>query len=219
MKKILLSLLALTAVGAVSWSFRPHRELSQTQPLAEEKKLTEEKSEEKVIDNKEVLKAAAAEIISRPIKISAPLSETDKKRAEAKIKEISDLIKSNYDMIYAWYDLGAYRRVIGDFEGTAEAWTFTTLIRPEDFVAYHNLGDLYGFYMKDYPKSEEHYFKSIQNNPQNVQAYLDLATIYESVYKEKVNQVEIILLRGLQANPGNAGLQAALDRYRLNSSQ
>ena len=88
------------------------------------------------------------------------------------------------------------------------------LIRPDDFVAYHNLGDLYGFYVKDYPKSEDNYLKSIKNNPANIQAYLDLAVIYGSVYKEKAGQVESILLRGLEANPGNAGLQAALDDYR-----
>ena len=224
MKKQLLILLALTAVGAVFWRFWPNRELSEVQPaavteqsldqlVAEDKAAEEKKPEEKIIDNKEVLKATALEIISRPIKVNAPLSEADRKRAEGKIKEASDLIIKDYDYVYPWYDLGAYRRVIGDFEGAAEAWNFVPLIRPEDFVAYHNLGDLYGFYMKDYPKSEENYLKSIQNNPQNIQAYLDLATIYGSVYKEKNNQVESILLLGLQVNPGNAGLQLALDRY------
>lgn len=225
MKKLLLSLLALTAVGAVYWYFQVYQELSLVQPPMIDQPLVvdqsldqpaEEKiSEEKVVDPKEVLRAMAVEIISRPIMVSAPLAEADRKRAEGKIKEVSDLIRIDYDMIYAWYDLGAYRRVIGDFDGAAEAWTFGALIRPKGFISYHNLGDLYGFYVKDYPKSEENYFKSIQNNPQNVQGYLDLATIYESVYKEKANQVESILLRGLEANPGNIGLQSFLDRYRL----
>src|SRR3989344_5838664 len=197
-RNLLLSLLVLTAVGVVSWRFWPAKELPQTLPLVFEQPLDqlveEKKSEEKI----------AAEIISRPIMVGASLSEIDRKRAETKIKETSDLIRSDYDMIYAWYDLGAYRRVIGDFDGAAEAWTFGTLIRPKDFVSYHNLGDLYGFYIKNYPKSEENFLKSIQNNPQNVQAYLDLAVIYESVYKEKANQVENILLQGLKANTGNA---------------
>lgn len=224
-KNLFLILLVLMAAGAASWRFWPNQELSEVQPAVteqpsnqlaavEEKAVEEKKSEEKVVDNKEVLRALAAEIISRPIKVSAPLSEADRKRAEGKIKEISDLIREDYNYTYPWYDLGSYRRVIGDFEGAAEAWNFVPMIRPDDFVAYHNLGDLYGFYVKDYPKSEENYLKSIKNNPENVQAYLDLAIIYGSVYKEKASQVESILLRGLEANSGNTGLQAALDDYR-----
>lgn len=230
MKKSLLILLVLTAIATAYWYFQVYQELSQVQSPAVEQSLEraiEEKALEKkavteeqpASDGNEILKAAAAEIISRPIMVSAPLSEADRKRAEGKIKEMIDLIKIDYDNIYPWYDLGAYRRVIGDFEGAAEAWNFVPLIRPKDFISYHNLGDLYGFYMKDYPKSEENYLKSIQNNPQNIQAYLDLAAIYESVYKEKASRVESILLEGLQSNPGNVGLQAALDRYRSGSQE
>lgn len=213
MKKLLLSLLAVIAVGAVAWYLRGDLDISQpsvTEKMPEEKVIV--KQGQPILDNKEVLKAAVAEIISRPIMVSAPLSESNKKRALDKIKEITDLIEKDYNFIYPWYDLGAYRRIIGDFEGAAEAWTFATLIRPNDFVSYHNLGDLYGFYVKDYPKSEENYLKSIQLNPQNIQAYLDLALIYGSVYKEKSNQVESILLQGLKVNPDNPGLKTALEQ-------
>ena len=212
-KKLLLILLALVVAGAVSWRFWPDQELSQVLPQISEEKVVVLKKDQPVPDGKEALKAMAAKIISRPVMVSAPLLEADRKRAEGKIKEISDLIREDYNVTYPWYDLGSYRRVIGDFEGAAEAWNFVSLIRPKDFVAYHNLGDLYGFYVKDYPKSEENYLKSIKNNPQNIQAYLDLAIIY-GVYKEKSDQAESILLQGLKANPGNAGLQSALDSYR-----
>ena len=211
-KNLLLILLALMVAGAISWRFWPDQELSQVPPQILEEKVVVKNNQPKS-DDKEVLKATAVKIISRPVMVSAPLLEADRKRAEGKIKEISDLIREDYNVTYPWYDLGSYRRVIGDFEGAAEAWNFVPLIRPKDFVAYHNLGDLYGFYVKDYPKSEENYLKSIQNNPQNIQAYLDLATIY-GVYKEKSDRTESILLQGLKANPGNAGLQSALDSYR-----
>lgn len=226
MKRNLFLILLLAAVIGISgWYFKLKQpdsstvnfELPENLPVASE--ATKDQVSEEAKENfaqKEILKSMAAEIISRPIMVSAPLAEADRKRAEGKLKEIVDLIQADYDNIYAWYDLGAYRRVIGDFEGAAEAWTFGTLIRPKDYIGFHNLGDLYGFYIKDYPKSEENYFKSIQNNPQNVQAYVDLATIYQSVYKEKANQAESILLRGLEANPANAGLRSILDRYREN---
>lgn len=219
-RKLLLWLLALIAAGAVSWYWQRDWKLSQplvqlpvinqTQfPIFEEKK-----EEQSSPDNNEVLKAMAAEIISRPIMVSEPLSEVDRKRAEGKLKEMVGLIQADNDNIYAWYDLGAYRRVIGDYEGAAEAWTFAALIRPKDYISYHNLGDLYGFYIKDYPKSEENYFKSIENNPENIRAYLDLATIYEYAYKEKSGQAEKILLQGLAVNPENTSLKSVLDEYR-----
>ncbi|MBI3046104.1 MAG: hypothetical protein HYY86_00955 [Candidatus Harrisonbacteria bacterium] len=220
-KKLLLILLAVAVLGVAGWYFSPKRgsalvpEIKLPENLSTASKIEEKPPVEEIVkkDNKEVLRAMAAEIISRPVMVSAPLAEIDRKRAEAKIKEISDLIRSDYDTIYAWYDLGAYRRVIGDYSGAAEAWAFGALIRPKDYIGYHNLGDLYGFYIKDYPKSEENYLKSIQNNPQNIQAYLDLATIYESVYKEKSNQTESILLQGLMANPDNLRLKSALEDY------
>lgn len=213
-KKLVLILILLLVAGAVSWYWQEGFSVNQSlvkEPAPEEKVVV--KDNQPALDKKEVLKAMAAEIISRPLMVNAPLSEISRKQAEEKIKEMADLIKVDYDSIYPWYDLGAYRRVIGDFEGAAEAWTFATLIRPKDFVSYHNLGDLYGFYVKDYPKSEKNYLKSIQLNPQNIQAYLDLAVIY-GVYKEKSDQAENILLQGLKANSGNIGLQNALDRYR-----
>ena len=213
-KNLLLILLALMVAGAISWRFWPDQELSQVPPQILEEKVVVLKKDQPAPDSKEALKAMAAKIISRPIMVSAPLSEADRKRAEGKIKEISDLIREDYNVTYPWYDLGSYRRVIGDFEGAAEAWNFVPLIRPKDFVAYHNLGDLYGFYVKDYPKSEENYLKSIKNNPQNIQAYLDLAIIY-GVYKEKSDQAESILLQGLKANPDNPGLKAALEQARI----
>lgn len=221
MRNLFLFLLLAAVIAIGSWYLKLEQKVSPVTNFELPENLSAvpivQKENRPAPDNKEVLKTMAAEIIARPIMVNAPLSEADRKRAEGKLKELVYLIQADYDNIYAWYDLGAYRRVIGDFDGAAEAWTFGTLIRPKDYISYHNLGDLYGFYVKDYSKSEENYLKSIQNNPKNVQAYLDLATIYESVYKEKINQVESILLQGLQANPGNSRLQSTLEDYRLRS--
>ena len=52
------------------------------------------------------------------------------------------------------------------------------LVRPKNSLSFHNLGDLYGFYLKDSSKSELNYLQSIRNDPMNVDAYLNLTDLY-----------------------------------------
>ena len=108
------------------------------------------------------LKALALKIVSRPITVMVPLSENSKNDALTKLDEFIKLIKEDYDNSYAWYDLGAYRKLIGDYVGSAEAYQFAAQIRPQDSIAYTNLGDLYGFYLKDYEKSEQNFLLSFK---------------------------------------------------------
>lgn len=225
MRNWLLILLITTVIGIVGWQFKQREpaflglDFELPENLSTDSDLQTASSEANAVaapvseDPKEILKTLAFRITERPIVISAQLNDATKKLATEKLRQTVVYIKQEYDLLGAWYDLGAYRKLIGDYEGAAEAWTFATLIRPKDYIGYHNLGDLYGFYIKDYPKSEENYFKSIQNNPQNVQAYLDLATIYQFAYKEKANQVESVLSQGLRDNPNSVRLQSALDDY------
>lgn len=159
------------------------------------------------------LKTLALKIISEPIIFKTSLSEDSKKLFTQKINEIHDLVKQDYNYLNQWLDLGSYRKLIGDYEGAIEALNFAVAIRPDDYVAFHNLGDLYGFYLKNYPKAEENFLKSITFKPANEDAYIQLATIYQYSYKEKSGETENILLKGISSNPGSATLKIALGNY------
>lgn len=161
------------------------------------------------------LYSAAMKIIDRPVTVKVDLSESAKQLAIQKIKESSDMIRANYDYVNQWYDLGAYRKVIGDYTGAADAWLFVGKIRPADSISLHNLGDLY-YSLKNYSKAEEYFMASIVKNSQNVDAYIQLAAIYTYNDPSKISQVEPLLLSGIAVNPKESNLLITLGKYYQN---
>ena len=159
------------------------------------------------------MKTLAMELIERPAIFRAQLSDAAKKQAADKINESMSMIQQNYDYPDAWYDLAAYRKLIGDYEGAIEAWNFIGLIRPKDYIYLNNLGNLYAFDLKDYKKGEISFLKAIGNNSENINGYLQLATLYEYAYKEKSAEAENILLLGIKFNSKDAALKIALAQY------
>ncbi len=159
------------------------------------------------------LKSEAMKIIDEPVVVKARLSEASEKLALEKIKESSDLIRLNYNYANPWYDLGAYRKLIGDYDGAIRVWSFIKKIRPDDYVSLSNLGDLYAFTLGDYSRAEEYFLESIARNPQNVDAYIQIALIYEYHDTPKLTLTEPLLLNGISANPKDSNLKIALGRY------
>lgn len=225
-KGLLFSVLILLLIGAGFWYFKliPGLEIAddvdQTNPSDQENfgELIIEPEIEKSVPARPVgenseLKALAEKIIASPIVIKAQLSDSLKKQATDKLNETISAIRENYDYPNAWYDLGAYRKLIGDYDGAIDAWSFIGLIRPNDYIIYNNLGDLYSFVLKDYAKGESNFLKAISNNPANINGYTQLATLYEYAYKEKSAQAESILLLGIKSNPKDVGLKITLAQY------
>lgn len=225
-KKILFLVIILLLIGAGLWYFKliPGLKIAdnadQANPSDQENfgELIIKPEIEKIVPAKPVgenseLKALAKKIIASPIIIKAQLSDSLKKQATDKLNETISAIRQNYDYPNAWYDLGAYRKLIGDYDGAIDAWSFVGLIRPNDYIFYNNLGDLYSFILKDYVKGEYNFLKAISNNPGNINGYLQLATLYEYAYKEKSAEVESILLLGIKSNPKDVGLKITLAQY------
>lgn len=215
MKKLTIAILAVILAIAVwqigyYWKRQPVSNLDNGNNLPVEEKTSTSSPKAAVNDD---LRGLSLKIIARPIVVGLNLSESSKNQAVGKIKELNDLIKQNYDYPEAWQDLGAYRRLIGDYEGAIAAWNFVGLIRPKNYVSYNNLGDLYAFYLKDYDKGEQNFLKSISNEPANINAYVQLATLYEDAYQSREKDAENILLLGINANPSVAGLKVLLGQY------
>ena len=145
--------------------------------------------------------------------VKIQLSESSKNQAIGKIQDLVKLIEKKYDYIEARYDLGAYRKLIGDYDGAIEAYDFVIKILPKDEIAYVNLGDLYGFYLKDYGNAEKNFLAAISINPGSVNAYSQLAAIYEYGFNGKAQVAESLLLSGVKSNPSNAPLKILLAQY------
>lgn len=156
----------------------------------------------------EALKVARA-----PFHPSSAASSEVVALANKKIGELVASIVKNYDSEAQWLDLGSYRKLVGDNSGAIAAWNFLAKIRPQDYIAQHNLGDLYAFSLRDYVRGERYFLKSIELNQANVQGYLALANLYAVASFGKTGQVASILLRGIEANPGELSLITALASY------
>jgi tetratricopeptide (TPR) repeat protein len=147
------------------------------------------------------------------------LPEESKNRAISEIKMIIAILKNDYDRREEWLNLGLWRKSIGDYEGAAEAWKFVTVIRPDDPVAYHNLGDLYSQYLPDFPKAEQYYLTAIEKDTEHQPFfYVKLYEFYR-YYSKKPDLAEKILLDGLKTNPNNEYLQSLLDDLRAAKNQ
>lgn len=113
-----------------------------------------------------------------------------------------------------WVRVGVLKKFFNNYEGARDAWEYVKIINPAFSTPYYNLGGLYAGYLKDNPKAEENYLKAIEIDPNLTYFYLALAEFYSVFYKEKIDQVDDILLRGLAALPNNESLLGALRNYK-----
>ena len=156
------------------------------------------------------LKVNAMEIIARPVVNKANLSATELAAITKNIENTNKEIRANYNLDLPWLALSAYRTLLKDYDGAIEALKFLTVIRPKGHVAFHNLGVIYGYELRDYPKSEENFLRSIKNDPTNIDAYSQLATIYKAYAPEKIVP---FLQSGIVVNPQNQQLKIMLEEF------
>ncbi len=161
----------------------------------------------------DLLQEEAIRLARRPIIAVGGISETSLASAKAKINNAVNLIEANYDYDASWLELGAYRRMIGDNDGALEAWHFLSKIRPNAFVAYHNIGDLYAFTIRDYDQGEKYLLKSIAVGPGNIQGYMALTNLYSIPEFGKQEEAPKVLLKGIANNPEHSDLYLILGGY------
>lgn len=107
--------------------------------------------------------------------------------------------------VASWISLGAYFKVLENYEKTIAAWVYATKVAPADPVAYGNLGFLYGYYLHNNLKAEEYYLKGLEVGPDQVYLFFQTAEFYRDVMKDK-EKARNIIEQGIAANPQNAQL-------------
>lgn len=151
--------------------------------------------------------------LDRPLTFSSNLPPEAKKIITDGIKRLTDTLKGDSSRFDAWLDLGSYRKQSGDYEGAREAWEYAGVLAPESYVPWNNLGDLYAHYLKDFPKAEQNFKKSITLKPDYIGGYRALYELYRYSYKEKSNLAPQILKDGLAKNPKSTDLMVLLAQY------
>lgn len=134
-------------------------------------------------------------------------------RNKTRLNTAISFIKTDPANIDYWLEIGLVKKIFDNYVGARDAWEYVKLISPNSSLAYFNLGNLYGLYLKDNQKAEENYLRAIDLDSQSPDMYLGLAEFYRDFYKEKYDQVDDVLLKGLAVAPKDLNLHLTLALY------
>jgi len=163
------------------------------------------------------------EIVPLDKKVNVPVPDLDKiivfetdistetqNILKQKIEEVSSELKKDSNLVDKWIELGVYRKNIGDYDGAVEVLEYALVLQPRSRNAYHNLGELYGYYIKDSVKAEESFLKAIEIVPGDIYLYFKITEFYNDVLNdtEKARQ---IVERGIEASPSSEDLKSLLE--------
>ena len=211
--KILLGFIAIVAVGmAFFYAYKSFHGIRGTDlgsgnsvEVGGQGKFTIEK-----VDVPEGIKEPS---LDRPIVFVADIPADARVLMTKKINDLVVLLKKDPRSLLNWLKLGLDRKITGDYVGATEAWEYVASLAPSDPVAFANLGEVYQYYLKDYPKAEKNMLAAVRLKPDYIAGYRALYDLYTLSYKEKVLEAPKVLLRGLAANPHAAELMIVLAEY------
>ena len=125
----------------------------------------------------------------------------------------SYIAKDKYDF-NAWISVGTMNLMSGNYTVAETVWQFASQQWPTNHASHNNLGDLYMNYLKDYPKAEKEWLAAIVNKSDDPGPYRNLFSLYtDTSYKPSNTAAEVILKKGIVANPANFELQYLLAEY------
>lgn len=121
---------------------------------------------------------------------------------EVNADEVNGLIRS-----------GTVKQNKGDYKGAETDWLEAAQKSPTNLVPYNNLGNLYHYYLKDFPKAEQNLLKVVELDPTYISGYRNLLDLYRYSYQQSTTKAVDILQQGLKANPKNIDLYVLLASY------
>lgn len=131
------------------------------------------------------------------------------------LKELAQKLQEDPSNTGLWLAVAQLKKFFNNYLGAVEALKYALSLQPENPLVNYNLANLYGLYLKDYPRAEALYLKAIETGaPNNDYIYFSLAEFYRDFYKEKYDLIDDLLLRGLkEGNQGNPNLIMQLAYY------
>jgi len=122
--------------------------------------------------------------LNRSVVIPSSFSPKAAEITQKKIQEVVSLLKIDPKSYDNWNELATRRKMIEDYKGAEEIWIYLTKIAPKNFIAYVNLGDLYGYYLHDNHKAEATLLAGIELLPHSVELYVRIVDFYTVVMKD-----------------------------------
>ena len=143
--------------------------------------------------------------LGRKTVFTALIDSNAKKLIEEKIISLQTNLKKDPSSFAEWIDLGMYMKMAGDYEGALQAWKYVSLVSPNDYISLGNLGDLYGYYLKDIGMAEVSFKSAIELAPTQSYLYIKLANLYKDSFKD-IQKAITILDQGLKRIPDDKAL-------------
>jgi len=147
--------------------------------------------------------------LDRMIKIPENTPPEVSKRTTTEINRILGMLKQDSNLFNEWSDLGLIMKSIDDYVWARDSWEYAAALRPNDSLAFTNLGNLYGYYLKEPVKAEKNYLKSIEIEPKLPYLYVRTAFFYLEALNDK-EKARNIIEKGLKAVPGDDELEETL---------
>jgi tetratricopeptide (TPR) repeat protein len=108
-------------------------------------------------------------------------------------------------------NLGVTYEKQGDFDNALKEYKTASKKLP---LAYLYMGNVY-FQKKEYEEAEVHYKKAIKKDPENADAYNNLAWLYYTK-REKLDEAEKLALKAIELNPSKKEIYGdTLEKIRV----
>lgn len=124
---------------------------------------------------------------------------------EKKVSNMQAELLKNPGYLEAWLDLGMYFKQAEDYNGAIIAWEYAHKLSPNDYISLGNLGNLYGYFLKDNGLAEVYYKEAISKGPTQNYLYVQLAELYRDVFKN-MDKAKEIINQGLTKIPNDPNL-------------
>ncbi|TSD05826.1 MAG: hypothetical protein Greene07147_531 [Parcubacteria group bacterium Greene0714_7] len=153
--------------------------------------------------------------LERGIHFGASVPEVARTAIQKNADVVLARLKKDLNRADDWFTLGVLYHSANDYEGAVGVWEFLLKVVPAPGVstAYDNLGKLYKFDLKDFPKSESYLKQSIQVNPNSITAYFELHELYRYLYKQNTTLAVDILVSASKKFPANPDPLVMLGGY------
>lgn len=151
--------------------------------------------------------------LSRAVRYPDSFPEEARTLLNQRFVEITGRLAADPMRADDWFDLAIIYHTANDYEGARLIWEFLTVVIPSDPTAHDNLGKLYHFSLKDFPKSEASLKKSLELNPDSLAPYIELHNLYRYSYRTNTTAGEDILRQAIARFPDNFNLYLFLASY------
>jgi tetratricopeptide (TPR) repeat protein len=151
--------------------------------------------------------------LDRKINYSSSITSDVRAIIDRSVSATATDLKKNPYSLQDWIGLGIAYKEAGDYQAARDAWEYASLLSPGNVVTFNNLGDLYHYYLKDYPKAESNFLQAIKNDKKYVLSYINLANLYKLSYQTNTTKAADILKQGIAANPEDIDLVIQLATY------